>query len=244
MCDMVHPRRVEGGLKGASVMASARTFKVGPRALLAGDGGLLTAAALGVVVALASLIGTGSHGSNIAVMIGVAAVGILVPPLAWWLHGRRIDGTATAGAVGGYLASAVLVFAVVMLLAIIERAATAIGLYATVNEASAALESIAAIAVFVAYLAAVVWLVADGMRDLSSRRRTHVPLDVVRLVAAVVYVAFCVGVIVVGPTDTLGGDIAVFLLAPGAVGAVVVIVADAVARSSERRSHAHLISGA
>jgi hypothetical protein len=225
-------------------MASARSLKVGPRAVLGGDGGLLTAAVLGVVVALVSLIGTGSHGSNVAVIIGVAAGGILAPLLAWWLHGRRVDGTATAGAVAGYLAGAVLVFALVMLLAVIERAAAAIGLFATVDDASATLESIAAIAVFAAYLVAVVWLAADGLRDLSPRRRTHVPLDVARLVASVVYAAFSVGVIVVGPTDTLRGDVAVFLLAPGAMGAVVVIVADVVARSSERRGHAHLISGA
>jgi uncharacterized membrane protein len=131
-----------------------------------------------------------------------------------------------------------------MVLAIVERAAAAIGLFATVDDASATLESIAAIAVFVVYLAAVVWFAADGLRDLAPRRRAHVPLDVARLVAIVVYVAFCAGVIIVGPTDTLRGDIAVFLLAPGAMGAVVVIAADVVARSSERRSHANLISGA
>ena len=225
-------------------MTSARSLKVGPRAVLGGDGGLLTAAALGVVMELVSLIGTGSHVSNVAVMIGLAAVGFLAPLLAWWLHGRRIDGTATAVAVAGYLASAVLVFALVMILAMIDKAAAAIGLFATVDDAAATLESIAAIAVFVAYLAAVVWLAADGLRDLSSRRRTHVPLDIARLVATVVYVAFCVGVIVMGPSDTLRGDIAVFLLAPGAMGAVVVTVADLMVRPDERRSHAHLISDA
>lgn len=224
-------------------MATVRTFKLGSRARLAGDGGLLTAAALGIVMALVSLVATGSHASNVAVMIGVAAVGLLAPLLAWRLHGRRLDGTATAGAAAGYLACALLVFALVMLMAILERAAVAIGLFATVDGAAATLWSIAAAVVLVAYLVAFAWLAADALRDISSRRRAHVPLDVARLVAMVVYACFCAGVIVVGPTDTLRGDIAVFLLAPGATGAVVVIAAGVAARSSERRSHPHLLSG-
>ncbi len=42
--------RADGGVQGASVMVSIPSRQVGPRALLAGDAGLLTAAAVGIVL--------------------------------------------------------------------------------------------------------------------------------------------------------------------------------------------------
>ena len=50
--------------------------------------------------------------------------------------------------------------------------------------------------VVAAYLVVIVWLDVDALRDLSPQRREHVRLDIVRLLATVVYVAFVVGWIV------------------------------------------------
>jgi hypothetical protein len=56
-------------------MASARTFKVGPRALLAGDGGLLTSAVFAVTVGASLLWASGAG-------VGFAFTA-LAPLLAW-----------------------------------------------------------------------------------------------------------------------------------------------------------------
>ena len=110
-------RRVDGradrGVKGASVMATARTFKVGPRALLAGDGGLLMAGACAVLAPLAFL----NEGATIPLML----VGLLAPMLAWWVHGRLVDGTATLGAVLGVVAGAAIAVALLLLGALVQK---------------------------------------------------------------------------------------------------------------------------
>ena len=224
-------------------MATGSTLKEGSRAVLASDAGLLTAAALGVVVALAVVLGTGSHASNVAGIIGVAAGVFGGPLLAWMLHGRRVDGTANLGAFAGYLAGGAVVFAVMMLADGVGALVMEIGLSATKGPGAVAVT----IAIALAFLAAVIWLDIDAARDLSAQRRRHVRLDIARLVATVVYAAFAAGVIVkvaAGSEPDAGDNTANLLLVPGAVGAVVVTVADAIARSTERRPHGHLISGA
>jgi len=219
-------------------MASARTFKVGPRAVLAGDGALLMAAACAVLAPLGYLF----EGVAIPLMV----VGLLAPLLAWRLHGRRVDRTATGGAVLGYLAGAGLTLGLVVLTVLVILALTAVGLSATSVDAGRVLGQIQVVVIAVAYLALAAWLDVDALRDLAAQRRAHAGLDVARLVATVAGVAYLVGVVVwatgqpqfdyIGALLSLGGC--------GVVGAAVVTVADLVARSSERRSHMDLISGA
>jgi hypothetical protein len=218
-------------------MASARTSKVGPRALLAGDGGLLMAAACAVLAPLGYLF----EGVAIPLMV----VGLLAPLLAWWLHGRRVDRPATGGAVLGVLAGVVLLFVLVMLTVLVILTLTALGLSATSVDAGKVLGQVQVVVIALAYLALAAWLDADALRDLSPKRREHAGLDVVRLVATVAGVAYLVGVIVwatghpefdyIGMILSLGGC--------GIVGAAVVTVADINVRHDEQRSRGPLVSG-
>ena len=207
-------------------MATARTFKVGPRALLAGDGGLLMAGACAALAPLAYL----NEGATIPLML----VGLLAPMLAWWLHGRLVDGTATLGAVLGVVAGAAITVALLLLGALVQITNTPV------------VRQIAVVAVVAVYLAVVAWLDVDALRDLSPRRREHAWLDVARLVATVAIVAYLVGVYAwatASPEHDYVGAI-LSLMGCGIVGAAVVTVADVLVRRHERRSHGHLIPGA
>ena len=218
-------------------MASARTFKLGPRAVLAGDGALLMAGACAVLAPLAALFE--------AAAIPLMVVGLLAPLLAWWLHGRRVDRTATGGAVLGYLAGVGLALGLLGLMALVMLALTAVGLYDTGDDPGKVVGDRIAVIV-VGYLALAAWLDVDALRDLAAQRRAHARLDVARLVATAAGVAYIVGVIVsatghpqydyIGAILSIGGC--------GVVGAVVVTVADMMVRRHERRGHGQLVSGA
>jgi hypothetical protein len=231
-------------MKGASAMASARTVKVGPRAVLAGDGGLLMTAACALVMGLASLLGSVPHAPIVAWTIGMA-VAVFAPLLAWRLHRRHADGSATGGALLGYIAGGVLLFILLMLGAIVARIATAVGLFGTADDAGNVVGVIAVVAIVVAYLVVVAWLDVDALRDLSPKRHEHAWLDIVRLVATGAFVAYLVGVIVwaTGASDVDDVGLTLLLVAPGAIGAAVVTVADMIVRRDEQRSHGNLISG-
>jgi len=219
-------------------MASARTLAVGPRALLAGDGALLTAAACAVLAPLGYLF----EGVAIPLMV----VGLLAPLLAWWLHGRRLDRPATGGALLGVLAGVVLLFVLLMLTVLVMLTLTALGLSATAVDAGKLLGQVQAVVVVAAYLALAAWLDADALRDLSPQRRAHAGLDVARLLATAAGVAYLVGVFVwatghpqfdaIGMILSLGGC--------GIVGAAVVTVADMGVGHDEQQSHGPLVSGA
>jgi hypothetical protein len=197
-------------------MASTRLERARPLALLAGDGALVTAAALTVVAGLSLRFGTGSHASNVAVMMCMAAA-LLGPLLAWRLHGRPLGGTATLGALLGFVIGVVIVVTIIPLFL-----------------------------VAVAFLGAIVWVDAEALRDLSPQRRAHLWLDIARLLATLVQAAYLVGVIVYarGTSDVDGVGVLLLLVAPAAVGAAVVTVAGMLVRSSEQRSGGHLISDA
>ncbi len=206
---------------------------MGPRALLAGDGGLLTAGLVGIVLGLDSL------GAGMPAVVGFAAV-LLGPLLAWYLHGRHVDGTAALGAVLGFIAGLVVLIAVLALAGIL-------GLTQGNIPGAVWVEVVVVLAV---YLAASVWLDVDALRDLSPQRRTHVRLDIVRLLATAGCVAFIVGEIV-WATGSLSPDVdqvpvLLVLVGPGALGAAAAMGADLMVRRHEQRSQAHppLISGA
>jgi hypothetical protein len=207
-------------------MAAAPTFTVGPRALLAGDGGLLMAAACAVLAPLAFL----NEGATVPLM----GVGLLAPMLAWMLHGRLVDGTATLGAVLGVVAGAAIAVALLLLSALVGEITNA-----------PVVGQMAGVAVVAAYLAVVAWLDVDALRDLSPKRREHSWLDVARLVATMAIVAYLVGVYAwatASPEHDYVGAI-LSLMGCGIVGAAVVTVSDLTVRRHERRSHGHLISG-
>jgi hypothetical protein len=219
-------------------MASARTFKLRPHALLAGDGALLMAAACAVLAPLAYLYE--------AAAIPLMVVGLLAPLLAWRLHGRRVDRTATGGAALGYLAGVGLALGLAVLTAIVILALTAVGLAASADDTGRVLGQIQIVVIAVAYLALAAWLDVDALRDLAAPRRAHARLDVARLVATVAGVAYLVGVIVRATGhpeyDYIGAILS--LGACGIVGAVVVTVADLMVKSHEQHSNGQLVSGA
>jgi len=209
-------------------MAAARTFKVGPRALLAGDGGLLTAATVGI--------GMGLYAWGVGWLSWVGMVALLLtPPLAWWLHGRHFDLTATLGAVLGCMVVGIVAFLAVNLLG---------GLFGL---SQGNLPWVVVAVIVAAYLAVAAGLVVDALRDLSPQRREHVGLDIARLLATLAFVAFIVGWIIgargfSADVDRVGA--LTTLYEPGALGAAAVTGADLLVRRHERRSHTHLISGA
>ena len=213
-------------------MASARAFKVGPRALFAGDGALLMATACAVLAPLALLAEAGA--------IPLMVVGLLAPLLAWWLHGRRVDRTATGGAIVGYLAGMGLTMGLVALTVVVILILTAVGLSATSVDAGRLLGQIQIVVIAVAYLALAAWLDVDALRDLSATRREHVGLDVARLVATVAGVAYLVGLVVWATGHPQFDYIGMILLLGGCgiVGAAVVTVADLMVGS-----HGQMVSG-
>jgi hypothetical protein len=227
-------------------MASIRTLTTGRRAVLAGDGGLLTAAAFAAVLGLAAAIGSGSHVSNVAAGLGMAAAGVLGPLTAWRLHQGRIDGSATSGALLGCIAGVALAWVILSAAWILASALSALGTAVGLSVTKSAGATAVGIAVAIAYLAVAGRLDVDALRDLSLRRRRHVWLDIVRLVATALYAAYVVGVItlVVAGSDSGAGMYAVLLLTvPGAAGAAVVTAADVMVRRDARRTHTPLISG-
>jgi len=198
-------------------MAPVRTLKVDARAVLAGDGCLLTAGASSLLYPVALALDPRLHSWGVwFFVLGGFVVGPLV---AWILHGRRVGLRATLGAVAGYAAAGV-----------------TIGVLAVLTVVGAGVAVLASVV-------ALVWLDVDAARDLSPARRRHVRLDIARLVATATIVASSVGLTAMGEA---GGErpAVLFLLGAAVVGAVVVTVADAVTRSSERRSRVQLISGA
>jgi hypothetical protein len=227
-------------------MAFARTLTAGGRAVLGGDGGLLTAGAFAAVLALAASMGSGSHASNVAAGLGMAAAAVFGPLSAWRLHQRRVDGSATSGALLGYIAGVGIVWVILHAAWILASVLSALGTIVGLSVTKTAGATAVGIAVAVAYLAVAGWLDVDALRDLSPQRRRHAWLDIARLVATAVYAAYVVGVVflVAGGPDSGAGMYTVLLLTlPGAVGAAIVTIADAMVRRDERRSRTPLISG-
>lgn len=205
------------------------------RAVLAGDGCLLTAGAFGLGTALSfaidSLAGVGPAGSStaggagtvimtVSWLIGVAGF-FVGPPLAWLLHGRRVDWVAGLGAVAGYVLGGAAVYAATMLAALI----TWLVFLATGSERAGAISFL--VVTMLAMLALVVWLAIEAARDLSQRRREHVGLDVARLLAAVSVIGFSAGVYALTRMQgAFDPEALAFMLAAGVAGGVVVAVAD------------------
>lgn len=227
-------------------MRSLRTRIPGARAVLAGDGGLLTAAALAVVLALALALGSGSHASNVAGISGMAAAIVLGPLAAWRLHKLRADGSATAGAVLGFIAGFVSVWVILPVAWLLAYVVVALGAVVGVSVSSSAGASVVGVAIAALYLVAACWLDIAALRDLAPARRTHVVLDIARLVATVAYAAYVAGVILLvtpGSAADAGMSTVLLLAVPGSVGAVVVTIAGLVVTRDEQRSRGRLISG-
>lgn len=229
-------------------MASTRAQRWGPRAALAGDAGLLTAAAAGWALVPGALEpGVSGLLGSVLLWAGIAAL-LFLPLLAWWIHGRPADGTATLGAIVGFAVGAAVVFGALWLVVIARAIFGASNVVLGGSDLGVPWVMVAGVAVVVvAYLVGIAWLDVDALRDLL-RRRTHVWLDVLRLLATVAYVAVLVevfGWFAGSPAPEVDRvPILVFLLAPGVMGAAAATGADLLVRNHEKHSRAQLITHA
>jgi len=207
------------------------------RAGLAGDGALIMAAACAVLAPLASLY----QGATFPLM----AIGLLAPLLVWRLHGRRVDGPATSGAVLGYLTGVGLALGLLALLAVVGLILMAVGLSDVMNDTDTGTRIVVGIVV-ATFLALAVWLDVDALRDLSAKRREHVSLDVARLVATAAGAVYIGGAVAaaMGPGDFDYAGAILSMGGCGVVGAAVVTVADLwVRRHGQRAGDGHLLTG-
>ena len=176
-------------------MKVTRRLRVGPRTILAGDGGLLTAGALAAAAGLVVALGSVLHAPTVGVGVLGLAVVVCAPLAAWHLHGRRVDGSSTAGAVLGDIAGFASLWVVLPVGGLLGHAAA--GVVSLAGGSMSWGQGAGAVGIVAAalFLAAAVWLDVGAARDLA-RARDHVWLDVARLAATAAYAAYVVGVIV------------------------------------------------
>jgi len=206
-------------------------------ALLIGDGLLLTATTSGIALGLLLTVfeGVGAPGPSlaweIANMVLLAAGAIAGVVGTWWLHGRRITGTAVLGGLVGGALSGVFMPVIVLL-------AWVLGFVAAPFTTSEFAGPLAAAGLFgCAFLALTAWLLADAARDLSPTRRAHARLDYIRIGAAVALLLSAALVVVLalrpGQGETM--EAIAFALIAGVGGALIVAGADAATELAARR---------
>jgi hypothetical protein len=186
-------------------------------AALVGDASLFTAAAFCILLVAFPL----------ALVIGLAA--------AWLLHNRHIDRAAVISGVISMLISLLLIGGFVLLLPLAVKASSSAG------GSEFFLPIILLSALGTAFLFIVLMLDVEALRDLRTGRRKHPRLDIARLVSTLILLVFTLVVILVQVfrPHTEMGEAGVFLLAAALVGAVTMLVAQAIhARLEQRRAAA------
>lgn len=205
------------------------------RLRLIADGSLITAGAFALMMGAAfglQALGVAPLGEPQGSGVGYALstmswllqVGgfIAGPAIAWLLHGWRFNRSSVISLAIGYLVGGVFVVPVVMAGALLDW----------VVQLVANVEFIGAIVylalLVLAFLTIVVWLDADAVRNLRLPERTHVALDIVRLVstAAVAVFAGVVVALVFAGQDAV--EALAFMLMAAVQGAGVIAVADVV----------------
>lgn len=182
---------------------------------LVGDACLFTAATFCLLVVV---------GGPLALIIG--------PAIAWFLHDRRINWAAAVSEVAGLVISVFVVGGVFVLAQWVSAALGPVGGW----EFAVPVAFLATAGAL--FLALIVALDVDGLRDLLPAQRRHVRLDYARLVSTLVVVVF---VAVVSLLQTLNpesefGDAGVFALGAAAVGAVAMLAMKSIYTYWEKRS--------
>lgn len=219
-------------------MASRTTIVTRERVSLVGDALLMTAAAFGVIIGLTALFvaptGTPEPGMEWVTALGSLlsmGVVVVVPILVWLLHGRRLSAMAVLGGVVGALSAGVVFMAMAAVSALLGL------LVSPFTDSEFAGPIALLVVVSAAFVALVLWLVADAIRDLAADRRSRVRIDVLRLVSAAVLAAFSVGVAVWtanNPGDE-SGEALIFAMLAGLGGALAVLGAEALTALSADR---------
>jgi len=163
----------------------------------------------------AAIIGDSALFTAVTVVAGPLSL-IIGPAAAWWLHGRRVNRAAAIAGAIGLLVGIVAVGGIFLMFPAIGAAVGPVGgsefTYAIVLLAAAS----------IVFLAGVVALDIDAVRDLAHTRRNHIRLDIARLVSTLIVALAVVAVTVIQATNpaTEIGDAGVFALFAGAVGAI------------------------
>ncbi|NMM23183.1 MAG: hypothetical protein HHJ11_06745 [Phycicoccus sp.] len=157
---------------------------------------------------------------------------IVGPLVAWRLHGRRLTWMAVLGAVAGgfVLGNVVGILAAVVLVPLV---------WLVTSVSGSEIAGLVAVVVVIggAFVALLVWLVLDGVRDLSPSRRAHHRLDVVRLTSVAVLVVFAIGVWIWtarNPGDE-SGEAILFAIMAGLGAAMIVTGAEAATSLTAQR---------
>ena len=184
---------------------------------------------------------TGDAALFTAVAVAAGPFSLVVgPAVAWLLHGRHVDRHAVIGWGIGLVAGVAVVGG---LFGVLFAIGAAIGPVGGSEFTGGIVLLVSAGAVF---LAALVALDIDAVRDLSAARRTHVRLDIARLVATLIVLLAVAAVTVVQTIDPASGagDAGPFALFAGAIGAVTMLVGNIVhARLEKSAAHPGPVSG-
>jgi hypothetical protein len=167
----------------------------------------------------------------LAVIAGPLAL-IIGPAAAWLLHGRRLDRTSVVCGSIGLALSLLVVGGFFVLVPLI------LGGLGLMDEADFTVPVVLLGTAGAAFLALVVALDIDSIRDLTPARRQHTRLDIARLVSTVVVTLFgaVVGVAqTVYPASEIG-DAGVFAIGAAAVGGVTMLAAKTVHARWEKRT--------
>lgn len=210
------------------------------RALLTGDGFLITLGTTTLAIGLAFSLSTLEMPSDRAqvilelgsslLMLASEISGII---LAWRLHDRKMNVSAIIGGILGTLAGGASIFVVAFiswLLGLLLRPFTHWEFAGPV----------AALALFsLAVAIVIIWLVTDAVRDLTSGSRMHTNLDRARIASAAVFallvgISLCLAAALPGPEQ---GEAPIWAMAAGMIGAGAIAGADLATRLSRPANH-------
>jgi|GEM_PF-1261474 len=177
--------------------------------------------------------------SGTSSLLGLASM-VTGAVVAWRLHGRDFSGAAFAGIALGIVLAFVAGAAVFL-----AFVGVAMALGAVVGEIPGLIVALAILAV--ALLVIMVRLDVDAVRDLAPGRSVHRRVDILRLTATGVLVAFAVAVALavrMQPNSEVGEAI-LFAVMAGAFSGMVTAFADAwVRRAQAKHADANAIAGA
>lgn len=223
---------------GVGALASGPSDTRRARLELAGDGLLITAAVFAVLTAvgltLLKVLPEQATSDNIWLSLAGAVMGlgggIVGPVVVWRLYWRKVDMPAVFGAVIGMFLSGP-VFMIAPLLSV------PLGwILSPFTRSEFAGPLAVLVLVSAAFLAALVWLIVDAVRDHAPAKRAHRSIDVARLVAGLTLVAFATGVTVLAlrPGEGETFEALIFMFVAGIGGALAVTGADIAQRMVER----------
>jgi hypothetical protein len=245
-------READALREGVVDVADESNGKIRPDWKLAADGSIATAGvfALGTSVAFGITMLTGGLRQGPPQGAGDVAVAFVVwlltvvgfvggPLLAWWASERRFSANAVIGGIVGVPVGGT----AVSVLAFVGAGLGWVSKSLTGNEFVGGI--VLLVVLGVAFAAMVVWLIGDGIRDLTPGHRLQVRRDIVRLVSIAVVVAFVGGIaILMRVRADVDPEAGIWVLIAGLSGGAVLLGADLGTKLLARRPGAAGAAGA